>query len=111
MKVLPIGSVIQRNGKKAMITGYHQVEKNGYYEYEYLLAAYPYGCMKKESLGTYPIKAETEILFTGYVNERGAKYIDILDRLTDNLTKADARTFDLFGRILAKYMKEMEGSL
>ena len=111
MKVLPIGSVIRIKTNKAMIIGYRQVVKDGYYEYQYLLTAYPYGCSKKDSIRTYPMYAEKEVLFEGYVNERGKKYIDTLGRLTDNLTKADAKTFDFFGQVLAKYMKEMEGSL
>lgn len=86
MKLLPIGSVLQVKGKKAIILGYRFDDENNKFTTSYVICGYPLGFLTMEQLGLVSVDADMEVVFEGYRNELFYSFIRNKQELHDLAT-------------------------
>lgn len=83
MTLLPIGSILEVTGKKAVVLGYSFDDRNDSFTASYIICGYPMGFVTTEQLGLVPIDAEMDVVFEGFRDERFYSFIknklEILD--------------------------------
>ena len=87
MTLLPIGSILEVTGKRAVVIGYSFDDKNNSFTASYIICGYPIGFVTIEQLGLVPVDAEMEVIFEGFRDERFYSFIknklQILDLAKD----------------------------
>lgn len=94
MKLVPIGSILGCNGKSAMVTGYHKEEKENRFVYYYIMCGLPVGFTELESLFLISVDAGFDLIFPGYMNETGNRFLNNLQEQYDIQTRMSVSEWD-----------------
>lgn len=84
-RILPVGSVVEIQGKKVMLLGAALKEQDGRLVNGYYAVRYPRGFVTVESLGFAPTDAIERVCARGYEDPVGRKYIDGVTRIYGEL--------------------------
>ena len=99
-KTLPVGSIVEIKGIKAMVTGIRFDEsEDGYLAKSYLIVPYPYGFSGSESCRL--VRAdETETVWESPRTAQAEAYLSYVDNMEIAAEKADAKTIlDHFAKL------------
>lgn len=102
MKLLSIGSVIKYEDTKLMIVGHSTKKETN--KYSYVVVPYPIGFAGKDKILTIEVDKEVQVLYEGYKNEQGDKYISQLGKMAD-LTPAQIVVANTIVTEALKYKK------
>lgn len=75
MELLPIGSVLCANNKKALVVGYHFETEDDKFVTSYLVVDFPMGYINTNSVGVVSVEADMDVIFEGYANDSYAAFI------------------------------------
>lgn len=80
-KFLPVGSVVLLKGatQGVVVIGYNIVEEGSKDVWDYLGCAYPIGVLSSDKNLLFNREQIEKVLFTGYIDEEGKKFMDALD--------------------------------
>ena len=112
MKLLPIGTVLEKEENKVMILGYYtETRENAFYHY-YIVAGYPFGYIESSGLAAIPVGNDAKILMKGYESEAFQKFIKNKGTLFEMTEEKSVSVLNAIleeeGRKLEQYMKGAE---
>ncbi len=85
-KFLPVGSVVllKEATRPIVIIGYMIVEDNSDKIWDYLGCAYPIGVVDSSKNLLFQREQIDNVLFTGYQDEEGKKFIEDIEKMGNN---------------------------
>lgn len=101
MEILPIGSMIEVNGVESIIMGYHRTQEKQI-KFYYILGLFPFGYVGNDKMILFPVDSEYNIVFRGYEDEEGRKY---LRQRTEIIKTLNNRSIDELNDILNEVIK------
>ncbi len=86
-KYLPVGSVVllKEATRPVIIIGYTVVEDGSNQVWDYLGCVYPIGVVGRDKNLLFQKEQIDKVIFTGYSDEEGKKFLDNLDKTIENM--------------------------
>ncbi len=99
MKLLPIGSVIQKNEILLSVIGYTTMQASGKNVCGYYVVPYPVGYVSLEKIFFIPEDSDYDLVESGFVTEDSRKVLNMLGQHLELSTQVSAEEY---GKVVEK---------